>query len=139
MVPDVLLTAPASILSSVDLPAPFSPHIAISGLSLALMGVGVSLVMPIGVAAAGDKPGDAARNVAAMSMIITAIFLLAPPGVGFVAEHFGLTAAFLLMLPFVAMSGVFAREADPPAGDLVDQQKMIGEPAAVGGTNSSTT
>ena len=117
----------------------FSPHIAISGLSLALMGVGVSLVMPIGVAAAGDKPGDAARNVAAMSMIITAIFLLAPPGVGFVAQHFGLTAAFLLMLPFVAMSGVFAREADPPAGDLVDQQKMIGEPAAVGGTNASTT
>lgn len=117
----------------------FSPHIAISGLSLALMGVGVSLVMPIGVAAAGDKPGDAARNVAAMSMIITAIFLLAPPGVGFVAEHFGLTAAFLMMLPFVAMSGVFAREADPPVTDHAGQQKMIGEPAAVSGTNASTT
>lgn len=116
----------------------FSPHIAISGLSLALMGVGVSLVMPIGMAAAGDKPGDAARNVAAMSMIITAIFLLAPPGVGFVAQHFGLTAAFLLMIPFVAMSGVFAREADPPMGDLASQQKIIGEPDAVGGTNVST-
>lgn len=117
----------------------FSPHVAISGLSLALMGIGVSLVMPIGVAAAGDKPGDAARNVAAMSMIITAIFLLAPPGVGFVAQHFGLTAAFLLMLPFVAMSGILAREADPPADILADQQKMIGEAAALGGTNASTT
>ncbi len=116
----------------------FSPHIAISGLSLALMGVGVSLVMPIGVAAAGDKPGDAARNVAAMSMIITAIFLLAPPGVGFVAQHFGLTAAFLMMLPFVAMSGVFAREADPPLQDPAGQQKMIGEVGALGGTNAST-
>lgn len=117
----------------------FSPHIAISGLSLALMGVGVSLVMPIGVAAAGDKPGDAARNVAAMSMIITSIFLLAPPGVGFVAEHFGLTVAFLMMLPFVAMSVVFAREADPPEGGRAGQQKIIGEPAVVGGTNASTT
>ncbi len=116
----------------------FSPHIAVSGLSLALMGVGVSLVMPIGVAAAGDKPGDAARNVAAMSMIITAIFLLAPPGVGFVAQHFGLTAAFLMMLPFVAMSGVFAREADPPVEGHTGQQKMIGDSPAVGGTNAFT-
>ncbi len=72
-------------------------------------------------------------------MIITAIFLLAPPGVGFVAEHFGLTAAFVMMLPFVAMSGVFARQADPPADRLAGQQKRIGEPAAVGGTNASTT
>ena len=117
----------------------FSPHVVVSGLSLALMGVGVSLVMPIGVAAAGDKPGDAARNVAAMSMIITAIFLMAPPGVGFVAEHFGLTTAFLMMLPFVAMSGFFAREADPPATDPAGQQKMIGDSPVVGGTNASTT
>lgn len=117
----------------------FSPHVAISGLSLALMGVGVSLVMPIGMAAAGDKPGDAARNVAAMSMIITAIFLLAPPGVGFVAQHFGLTAAFLLMLPFVVLSGLLAREADPPSGITDDQQKMIGGATALGGTNASTT
>ncbi len=114
----------------------FSPHILVSGLSLALMGVGVSLVMPIGVAAAGDKPGDAARNVAAMSMIITAIFLLAPPGVGFIAQHFGLTAAFLLMLPFVAASGVFAREADPPLRDCDGQQKMIGDRPAVDATNA---
>ena len=80
---------------------------------------------------------SSARNVAAMSMIITAIFLLAPPGVGFIAEHFGLTAAFLVMLPFVAMSGLFAREADPPTGDY-DPQKMIGNSPVVDGTNAPT-
>lgn len=112
----------------------FSPHVLGSALSLALMGVGVSLVMPIGVAAAGDKPGDPARNVAAMSMLLTAIFLLAPPGVGFVAEHFGLTVAFLIMVPFAMLSGVFAFEAEPKA----EREKMIGEAAAIGDNASAS-
>lgn len=112
-----------------------SPHVLTSALSLALMGIGVSLVMPISVAAAGDKPGDPARNVAAMSMLLTAIFLLAPPGVGFVAEHFGLTMAFVMMVPFAILSGIFAFEAEPRA----EHEKMIGEAGRIGDTNASTT
>jgi MFS family permease len=92
----------------------FSPHVLFSGVSLALMGLGVSLVYPIGIAAAGEKPGNAARNVAATSMLMTAAFLVAPPGIGFVAEHAGLTTAFLMMVPMVVMSLLLAREADPP-------------------------
>lgn len=92
----------------------FSPHILFSGLSLALMGIGVSLVYPIGIAAAGEKAGNPARNVAATSMLMTAAFLVAPPGIGFVAQHAGLSMAFLMMVPMVIMTGLLALEADTP-------------------------
>lgn len=92
-----------------------APSTLISGLSLAVMGLGVSLVYPIGIAAAGEKEGNSAHNVAATSMLMTAAFLAAPPGIGFVAEHAGLMTAFLMMVPLVIMSLLLAGEADPPS------------------------
>ena len=46
---------------------------------------------------------------------MTAAFLAAPPGIGFVAEHAGLMTAFLMMVPLVIMSLLLAGEADPPS------------------------
>ena len=63
-------------------------HPAASLLGFALMGVGTSAIFPLAMSAAAqrhDRP--AAINVAALSQLSFMAFLLAPPLLGFVAEH----------------------------------------------------
>ncbi|WP_237151795.1 MFS transporter [Oryzibacter oryziterrae] len=102
----------------------FAPNVILAASALALMGGGVSLVMPISIMAAGAKPGDPAQNVALMSMLMTFAFMFAPPVFGFVAQHFGLETAFLMLLPMVALTLVCAPSARTPtaakAGPLTE-------------------
>lgn len=78
------------------------------GLSLfgfALMGVGSSAIFPLAMSAAAqrsDRPSHA--NVAALAQTAFVSFLLAPPLLGFVAQHFGIQWAFGVALPLVALS-----------------------------------
>ncbi len=83
-----------------------------------LMGVGTSVLFPLAMSAAAqrtDRP--AAVNVAALAQIAFVSFMLAPPLLGFVAEHIGIRWSFGLCLPMVllslAVSGVLRQR---PAG-----------------------
>ena len=70
-----------------------------------LMGVGTSAIFPLAMSAAAqrtDRP--AATNVAALAQISFVAFLLGPPLLGFVAEHWGIRWSFGLGLPLVALS-----------------------------------
>jgi cyanate permease len=70
----------------------------------ALIGVGSSAIFPLAMSAAAqrtDRP--AAVNVAALAQTGFVIFLLAPPLLGFVAEHWGIRAAYGVCLPLVAL------------------------------------
>jgi MFS family permease len=83
----------------------FSPLAAVSLLGFALLGAGTSAIFPLAISAAaqrGDRP--AAINVAALAQISFIVFLLGPPLLGFVAEHWGIRWSFGIGLPLVAVS-----------------------------------
>jgi MFS family permease len=74
-----------------------------------LMGVGTSVIFPLAMSAAAqrtDRP--AAMNVASLAQISFVAFLLGPPLLGFVAEHFGIRWSFGIGIPLVVLSLVFA-------------------------------
>lgn len=63
-------------------------------LGTALWGAGCALGFPVAISAAADDPKTAARSVAAVSVIAYSAYLVGPPLIGFLGEHFGLLAAF---------------------------------------------
>jgi len=106
----------------------FSPLPFVSMLGFALMGIGCSAIFPLAISAAAqrtDRP--AAINVAALSQISFVAFLLGPPLLGFVSDHWGIRSAFGIGIPFIVLSlaaaGALGRRA--PAVD-----------AAPGGTSA---
>ena len=85
-----------------------------------MLGIGTSAIFPLAISAAAqrtDRP--AAINVAALAQISFVIFLLGPPLLGFVAEHWGIRWAFGLGMPLVVLSflmaGALGRK--PPSGE----------------------
>ena len=81
----------------------------VSLLGFALLGVGTSAIFPLAMSAAAqrtDRP--AAVNVAALAQTSFVTFLLAPPILGFIAQHWGIAWSFGIGLPLVALSFVFA-------------------------------
>ncbi|HZY68889.1 MAG TPA: MFS transporter [Devosia sp.] len=74
----------------------------------ALLGIGSSAIFPLAMSAAAqrtDRP--AAVNVAALAQTSFVTFLLAPPILGFIAEHWGITWSFGVGLPLVVLSFAF--------------------------------
>jgi MFS family permease len=95
-----------------------SPAMALLG--FALMGVGTSVLFPLAMSAAAQRTDRAAAaNVASLAQISFVSFLLAPPLLGFVAEHWGIRNSFGIGLPLVLISllasGALAQTAEPAA------------------------
>ncbi|WP_323013181.1 MFS transporter [Devosia sp.] len=73
-------------------------------LGFAMIGVGSSALFPLAMSAAAqqtDRP--AAINVAALAQFSFTAFLLGPPLLGYVAEHYGIQWTFGVGLPLVAL------------------------------------
>lgn len=83
-----------------------SSNIYVAMVGAAISGMGVAIVYPIAVTAAARRPGKAADNVAAITMVAFSAFLIAPPIIGFLSSAFGLRVALLLLAP-VAITTVF--------------------------------
>jgi MFS family permease len=85
-----------------------------------LWGVGVALVFPLAVSAAGDDPQGAARRVSVVAGLGYAAFLVGPPTLGTVGQHIGLLHAFLPVVGGVLLAGLIAGAVRPssfsPAG-----------------------
>ena len=82
-----------------------APHPALALLGFALMGMGTSVLFPLAMSAAAqrtDRP--ATLNVAALAQTAFVTFMLAPPMLGWVAEHLGIRTAFGVCLPLVLLS-----------------------------------
>ena len=103
----------------------FSPAPFFSMLGFALLGIGTSALFPLAISAAAqrtDRP--AAINVAALSQISFVAFLLGPPLLGFVSDHWGIRSAFGIGIPFIILSlltaGSLGRRpaADKPAASV---------------------
>ncbi len=73
-------------------------------LGFAMIGIGSSALFPLAMSAAAqqtDRP--AAINVAALAQFSFTAFLLGPPLLGFVAEHYGIQWTFGVGLPLVIL------------------------------------
>lgn len=83
----------------------FAPSPAIALVGFAFIGAGNAMMFPLAMSAAAqrtDRP--AAINVAALAQFSFVTFLLAPPLLGYIAEHFGLRWTFGVGLPLIALS-----------------------------------
>jgi MFS family permease len=81
-----------------------APAAWVAYLGFALIGVGSSALFPLAMSAAAqltDRP--AAINVAALAQFSFTAFLLGPPLLGFIGEHFGIQWVFGVGLPVVLL------------------------------------
>ena len=93
----------------------FSPMPGLSLLGFALIGAGTSVLFPLAMSAAAqrtDRP--AAVNVASVAQLSFIVFLLAPPSLGFIAEHIGIRYSFAVGLPLVLLSWFAAHSLVKP-------------------------
>ncbi|MCV9961270.1 MFS transporter [Pararhizobium sp. BT-229] len=91
------------------------PYVALAG--FALMGGGCSAVYPLAVSAAAQRTDRAAQvNVAALGQVTFIVFFLAPPLLGFIAEHAGIRTSYLICLPLVVYALFSVKALAPRRG-----------------------
>jgi MFS family permease len=79
-----------------------APWVALAG--FALIGAGTSALLPLAMSAAAQRTDRPAQvNVAALAQTSFVIFLLAPPLLGFVAQHWGVRSAYGIGLPLLVL------------------------------------
>jgi MFS family permease len=87
-----------------------APGAALSYVGAALWGLGLAVVFPAAVSAAGELGGAyAGQTISTVVTIAYGGFLVGPPMLGFLGQHFGLSNAFwvvaVLALGFAALAG----------------------------------
>ncbi len=87
---------------------------ALSLLGFAFIGVGTSAIFPMAVSAAAQRTDrSSAVNVAALVQIAFTAFLIGPPLLGIIAEHWGVEWAFGIAMPLVFLSIMTAGSLNP--------------------------
>lgn len=95
-----------------------APHPYVALLGFALMGGGCSAVYPLAVSAAAQRTDRPAHlNVAALGQMSFVVFFLAPPLLGFVAEHAGIRVAYLVCLPVIIAALCLTKALKPRGVD----------------------
>lgn len=92
----------------------FSPSPVLAGVAVLLWGLGASLGFPVVVSAAGDHPTDSAAQVSAVATAGYIAFLVGPPLLGLLGEHFGLRNAMLAVLALVVAAALVTPRAMRP-------------------------
>jgi len=95
------------------------PSVAASLVGGVLWGLGISVVFPTGMSAAGDVPGRGARAIGVVSTIGYTGFILGSPTIGLVADRVGLDQALLLVAAVSATIVVLAVSAHERADSPV--------------------
>ncbi|MFF7646112.1 MFS transporter [Streptomyces canus] len=90
----------------------FSDNVAVAAASVLFWGLGASLGFPVALSAAGDSGPDQTARVSLVAIIGYVAFLVGPPALGFLGEHYGLRTAMVAVLVFVASAVVIAPAAD---------------------------
>ncbi|MEV4289601.1 MFS transporter [Nonomuraea bangladeshensis] len=101
----------------------FSDSALLAGAAVLLWGLGAALGFPVALSAAGESGPDETARVSLVAVIGYIAFLVGPPGLGFLGEHWGLRTAMLVVLAFVVSAVVLAPAVDtssrrPSPGDL---------------------
>lgn len=83
----------------------------VAGSGAILWGLGASLGFPVAISAAGDSGEDTAARVSLAATIGYVAFLVGPPVLGFLGEHYGLRSALILVLLLVLAAAFIAPAA----------------------------
>lgn len=86
----------------------------IAGVSVVLWGLGASLGFPLTISAASDTGPDAPTRVSVVATTGYLAFLVGPPLLGFLGEHFGLRSAMLTVLALVVIAAFIAKAVAKP-------------------------
>jgi len=92
----------------------FGPAPVVAIVGVILWGLGSALGFPVGMSAAADDSRTAGARVSAVATIGYCAFLVGPPAIGFLGEHFGLLNGLLVVLLLVAVAGVVSGSAREP-------------------------
>jgi fucose permease len=86
----------------------FSDSALLAGLAVLLWGFGASLGFPVAMSAAGNSTENAAARVSAVATLGYVAFLVGPPALGQVGEHFGLRNTMLIVLLLLIPCFIFS-------------------------------
>ncbi|CBG87627.1 MFS transporter [Citrobacter rodentium] len=86
----------------------------VAGVSVILWGLGASLGFPLTISAASDTGPDAPTRVSVVATTGYLAFLVGPPLLGYLGEHYGLRSAMLVVLALVLLAAVVARAVARP-------------------------
>ncbi len=86
----------------------------VAGVSVVLWGLGASLGFPLTISAASDTGPDAPGRVSVVATTGYLAFLVGPPLLGFLGEHYGLRSAMLVVLGLVMIAALVARAVAKP-------------------------
>jgi MFS family permease len=92
----------------------FVPSAEVAIVGIVLWGLGSALGFPVGMSAAADDPKTAAARVSAVATIGYVAFLVGPPIIGVLGEHFGILRALLVVLVLVVAAGLASGAAREP-------------------------
>ncbi len=95
----------------------------IAGVSVIFWGLGASLGFPLTISAASDTGLDAPTRVSVVATTGYLAFLVGPPLLGFLGEHYGLRNAMLVVLALVMVAALVARAVAKP--DALHDTKAI--------------
>ncbi|NIY47181.1 MFS transporter [Cedecea colo] len=87
----------------------------LAGVSVILWGLGTSLGFPLAISAAGDTGPDPATRVSVVAASGYVAFLVGPPLLGFLGEHYGLRLAMLVVLALMVVAALIARAVAKPS------------------------
>jgi len=95
----------------------------IAGVSVILWGLGASLGFPLTISAASDTGPDAPTRVSVVATTGYLAFLVGPPLLGFLGEHYGLRSAMLVVLGLVIIAALEARAVAKPEAEPTSMEK----------------
>ncbi|MCM6761825.1 MFS transporter [Rathayibacter sp. ZW T2_19] len=98
---------------------------AMAGVAVALWGLGAALGFPVTLSSAADSD-DPTATVSAVATAGYVAFLVGPPLLGFLGEHFGLRGAMIVVLVLVAAVSLLTGAARPRATTAAEP---VAEPA----------
>ncbi|WP_372345619.1 MFS transporter [Streptomyces sp. KL116D] len=90
----------------------FSDSAVVAAVAVLFWGLGASLGFPVALSAAGDSGPDQTARVSLVATIGYVAFLVGPPALGFLGDHYGLRSAMVVVLVFVASAVLLAPAAD---------------------------
>ncbi|EAC0349177.1 TPA_asm: MFS transporter [Salmonella enterica subsp. enterica serovar Enteritidis] len=87
----------------------------VAGVSVILWGLGASLGFPLTISAASDTGPDAPTRVSVVATTGYLAFLVGPPLLGYLGEHYGLRSAMMVVLALVILAALVAKAVAKPA------------------------
>lgn len=97
-----------------------APNVALSFVGAALWGIGLAVVFPAGISTAGEIGGRHSNHtIAIVSTLAYGGFLIGPPLLGMIGQHWGLQRSFLVPAILALCFAVLGRVTRPrgPVGD----------------------